>query len=48
MLVTFNDGIDNLLGGHLNIGFFAAGSFELCEYGIESYTLIVGMPLSSR
>jgi polyisoprenoid-binding protein YceI len=42
MLVTFNDGADNLLSGHVNIGFFAAGSFELSEYGIENYTLIVG------
>lgn len=42
MLVTFNGGADNLLSGYFSIGFFAAGSFELSEFGIETYTLIVG------
>lgn len=42
MLVTFNGGADNLLSGHYTIGFSATGSFKRSEFGIDSYTSIVG------
>lgn len=42
MLVTFNGGADNILSGHYTIGFSATGSFKRSEFGIDSYTSIVG------
>lgn len=42
MLVTFNGGADNLLSGHYTIGFSATGAFKRTDFGISSYTSIVG------
>jgi polyisoprenoid-binding protein YceI len=42
MLVTFNGGADNLLSGHYTIGFSATGGFKRSDFGIDSYTSIVG------
>jgi polyisoprenoid-binding protein YceI len=42
MLVTFNGGADNLLSGLYTIGFSATASFKRSEFGIDSYTSIVG------